>query len=563
MIGSRLAHYDISAHIGSGGMGDVYQATDLKLGRSVALKFLPEVLAKEKERAARFEREARVLAMLNHPHIAAIYGLEQSGERNFLVMEYVAGETLAQRIARGAMPIEEALKMGRQIAEALDAAHEKGIVHRDLKPANIKITPEGNVKVLDFGLAKALSIEAENPHLSNSPTMLSASMPGTILGTAAYMSPEQAKGNVLDRRTDVFALGCVLYEMLTGSQAFSGNSVAEILTAVLKVEPDWNRLPNDTPAPIRRLLRRCLQKQPRRRLQTAADVRNELEDWQQEPDLTEHPLAAPSRTKRERVAWALAGVLLLAGLVQLAQRYFESSRAGPGEIRLDLVTPLTTTPESFASFTLSPDGKQIAFVASEAGQRLYVRPLNSQTAQQIPGTEGASFPFWSPDSLSIGFFAEGNLKRIDLGGGLPRTLAAAPLGRGGAWGDGVIVFAASTLAPLSRVPASGGAVIPATKLEPAIWTHTMHISRADIICIATPRTPWSAARRISRKRSLTTRTTLLLTKAWRRITTCSSCCCINPRGNISISQDLLRAMRWHSTREPLKRAAFSLAPLQC
>src|SRR5437773_3330958 len=243
MIGTKLAHYEITSHLGSGGMGDVYQATDSRLGRSVAIKFLPEAFSHDSDRVARFEREARVLASLNHPHIAGIYGLEESGERKFLVMELVDGETLAERIKRGPIPVEESLGIAKQICEALEAAHEKGVIHRDLKPANVKITPDGKVKVLDFGLAKAYESEQANVALSNSPTIsMAATNAGMILGTAAYMSPEQAKGRTVDKRTDIFAFGCVLYEMLTGQPVFDGDDVTEIIGRVVTAEPDWNKL---------------------------------------------------------------------------------------------------------------------------------------------------------------------------------------------------------------------------------------------------------------------------------------------------------------------------------
>jgi serine/threonine protein kinase len=280
MIGSRLAHYDITGHLGSGGMGDVYQGVDSRLGRSVAIKLLPEAFARDAERVARFDREARVLASLNHPRIAAIYGLEEAGGRKFLVLELVAGETLADRIARGAIPVSDALPIAAGIAEALEAAHGKGVMHRDLKPANIKVTPGGEVKVLDFGLAKAFAGDTRSAaDLSASPTLSAvATNAGVILGTAAYMSPEQAKGQEVDHRTDIFAFGCVLYAMLTGHRAFPGESVSETLASVLKSEPDWDDLPQNRPAAVRRLLRRCLNKDRNHRTQSAGDARIEIEE---------------------------------------------------------------------------------------------------------------------------------------------------------------------------------------------------------------------------------------------------------------------------------------------
>src|SRR5436190_3164723 len=284
MIGTKLAHYEITGHLGTGGMGDVYQATDSKLGRSVAIKLLPEAFTHDAQRAARFEREARVLASLNHSNIAAIHGLEESGERKFLVMELVQGETLEERIAQGPIQVSEALTIAKQIAEALEAAHEKGIIHRDLKPANVKITPDGKIKVLDFGLAKAFEGEASNAQLSHSPTLsIAATNAGLILGTAAYMSPEQARGRPVDRCTDIFAFGCVLYEMLAGQAAFEGEDVAEILGAVLKTEPDWTQLPADISPSVRKLLGLCIEKNPRNRRSDAADLRIDIEQALKEP----------------------------------------------------------------------------------------------------------------------------------------------------------------------------------------------------------------------------------------------------------------------------------------
>lgn len=463
MIGTRLAHYDISSHLGSGGMGDVYQATDTKLGRAVALKLLPEAFSHNTERVARFEREARALAALNHPHIAAIYGFEESGGRRFLVMELAEGETLADRIRKGPLPIDEALAVARQIAEALEAAHEKGIIHRDLKPANIKVTPQGQVKVLDFGLAKAFAGDAQNTNSSDSPTIsMAATQQGVILGTAAYMSPEQARGREVDRRTDLFAFGCVLYEMLTGRAAFEGEDVTDILSRVMQRDPDWTRLPAGTPAAIQRLLGRCLQKDRNRRLQAAGDARIEIDEAHAEPERQEAALHARSGGW-PKLAWTASAILLVATAALAFIHFREAPPAESPEMRLEIPTLFTNDLNSIA---ISPDGQKVAFEGSgDSGRQLWIRPLNSETAQPLAGTEGATRPFWSPDSRSVAFFAQGSLKRTDLAGGSPQTLANATGGFGGTWGDGDILFVAGNFTPLMRVPASGGAATVVT--EPA------------------------------------------------------------------------------------------------
>jgi len=465
MIGTKLAHYKITSHLGSGGMGDVYQATDSRLGRSVAIKFLPEAFSHDSERVARFEREARVLASLNHPHIAGIYGLEESGERKFLVMELVDGETLAEWIERGPIPVEESLGIAKQICEALEAAHEKGIIHRDLKPANVKITPEGKVKVLDFGLAKAFEAEASKANLSQSPTLsMAATNAGVILGTAAYMSPEQAKGRTVDKRTDIFAFGAVLYEMLTGRQAFEGEDIADILSRVLQREPDWTLLPANVPRRIGELLRRCLEKNVKNRRSDATDVRFDIEQALSEPPETAAVPAGSGTRERLWMSVAIVFLIVIAALTVPAVRYLrEAAPASPPEMRLEITTPPTNDP---ASLAISPDGQKIVFAATSGGSRLWVRSLDSASARQLAGTDNASFPFWSPDSRSIGFFADGKMKRIDIDGGSLQVLANAVAPHSGTWNrDGVILFAFGAIKPIFSISATGGASTAVTRLQ--------------------------------------------------------------------------------------------------
>jgi eukaryotic-like serine/threonine-protein kinase len=470
--GTRLGVYEITALLGEGGMGQVYRATDTKLKRQVAIKILPPSLAADSDRLARFQREAEVLASLNHPNIAHIHGLEESGGMTALVMELVEGEDLSQRIARGAIPIDEALPIAKQIAEALEAAHEQGIIHRDLKPANIKVRPDGTVKVLDFGLAKAMEPAAgSSPSASMSPTITTPAMMtgvGMILGTAAYMSPEQAKGREADKRSDIWAFGAVLYEMLSGKPVFGGTTTVEILSEVLKSEPDWKRLPPSTPEGIRRLLRRCLEKDWKERLRHVGDARIEIRDAQSGPEINSQLRPNVSRS-RERLAWASAA-LLFATVAGLAVVWPRQPAPAPLEARLEISTPSTSDPSSFA---ISPDAKTIVFVATSQGQlQLWLRSLDSVSTRPLAGTDGASLPFWSPDSQSIGFFAEGKLKRIDIDSGSVQPLAEAPIGQGGTWSrDGVILF--SPFPPLSvfRVSAAGGEVIPQTHVVPPQQGH--------------------------------------------------------------------------------------------
>jgi eukaryotic-like serine/threonine-protein kinase len=462
--GTRLGTYEVRALIGAGGMGEVYRAHDTKLGRDVAIKVLPEQFAREPERLARFQREAKMLAALNHPNIAAIYGLEQSGSTHYLVMELVEGPTLAERVAAGPVPVDETLPIAKQVADAVEYAHDKNVIHRDLKPANIKVTAEGMVKVLDFGLAKAMSDEPTAVDISNSPTLsMAATRQGVILGTAAYMSPEQAKGKTADRRADVWAFGVVLYELLTGKQAFKGDDVTEVLAAVVMKEPALDALPGKTPPAIRNLVRRCLEKPLRRRLPHIGEARMVIEDVLSGAVAGEVVAPAPAGQRQRPFGWIAAAVLLLALAAVSFTHFREAPPAAAPEMRTEIVTPSTTDPVSFA---LSPDGRQIVFVASGDGTaRLWLRRLDATSAQPLAGTEGASFPFWSPDSRSVGFSAGGKLKRMDIGGGSPQTLADST-NRGGAWGaDGTILFPRTTAGPLSRIPASGGEPVAMTKLD--------------------------------------------------------------------------------------------------
>jgi serine/threonine protein kinase/Tol biopolymer transport system component len=452
-------------------MGEVYRARDTKLKRDVAIKTLPDEFSHDADRLSRFQREAEVLASLNHPNIAAIYDLEEAEGARFLVLELVEGETLADRIARGPIPIDEALQIAKSICEALEAAHEQGIVHRDLKPANIKITPDGKVKVLDFGLAKAME-QSPAIALSNSPTLISmaASNAGVILGTAGYMSPEQAKGKTVDKRTDMWALGCVLYEMLSGKPVFRGEDVTEILASVVKSEPDWAALPVNTPAPVRRLLRRCLEKDRKRRMESAADARLEIEEALTAPVAAE--VAPTARAGSNRLLWAAFLVSVAAALGVAVVHLREAPPAAPPESRLEVTTPPTDDPFSFA---ISPDGRRLVFVGSKDGRsQLWVRSLDSVAARPLAGTEDASYPFWSPDSASVGFFANSKLRRVDIAGGSSQVIAngGAGAGRGGAWnGQGIIVYASGAGSPLVKVPASGGEPVAVTHLENGQASH--------------------------------------------------------------------------------------------
>jgi serine/threonine protein kinase len=463
-IGTNLGSYEITALLGKGGFGEVYRAKDKKLKREVAIKILPDEFSSNHDRLTRFQREAEVLATLNHPNIAAIHDLATHDKSQFLVLELVDGETLAERISRGPIPVEEALNIAKQIAEALEAAHEKSVIHRDLKPANIKITPDGKVKVLDFGLAKIR--ESTTSNLSNSPTLVTAATTGMLLGTAAYMSPEQAKGKEADRATDVWAFGCVLYEMLTGHQAFEGETVAEVLGGIFKSDPDWSHLPANIPAGLRRLLRRCLQKDANRRFKDAGDVRIEIEEASIEPP----GAAAPNqKVKNGRVA-LIAFVLLAFALVvgiELGRRLLPSSTVSIVRFSIDRVANFLQT-DYFPS--MSPDGETVAFVQTGPDGRsaIWLRPIDSLNAHPLSGTENAERPFWSADRHYLGFFAEGKLKKVSALGGPVQTLCNAQLPAlqlgTGTWNrNGIILF--STAGGLARVSENGGSVTPVTTLN--------------------------------------------------------------------------------------------------
>src|SRR5262245_13801410 len=478
LTGRRLGAYQILAPIGAGGMGEVYRARDTRLGREVAIKILPRAFTADTDRLARFDREARVLASLNHPHIAAIYGFEESVDVGAgfsqpikaLVLELIEGETLAERIMRAgskALPVKEALDIARQIADALDAAHEKGIVHRDLKPANIKITPQGIVKVLDFGLAKLEASgagEAGGDVVSEAPTItVNNTREGVIVGTAAYMSPEQARGHAVDKRTDIWAFGCVLYQMLSGRAPFACNTLCDTLAGILEREPDWNALPASTPPVIRTLLGRCLEKDPKRRRRDIGDVWIELDEPAREPQVERRVTRGP-RAHGERLAWILTTILAVIASGLVLWVVMQPSPARLPEMRLDIATPPTTDP---ASLALSPDGKRIVFVAdSERRPALWLRELDSVSARALAATEGAQLPFWSPDSRSLGFFADGKVKRIDIDTGSVRTVANASDPRGGTWSnDGTILFAPVMVTPILRVSSEGRDVASVTELR--------------------------------------------------------------------------------------------------
>jgi eukaryotic-like serine/threonine-protein kinase len=469
--GTKLGPYEITGALGAGGMGEVYRARDTRLGRDVAIKILPEAFARDAERMARLRREAQVLASLNHPNIAAVYGFEDSGATHALVMELVEGPTLAERIKAGAIPVDEALPVGKQICEGLEYAHERGIIHRDLKPSNIKISSDDAVKILDFGLAKAIEGDASATSVENSPTLSAvATRAGFLLGTAAYMSPEQARGKNADRRSDIWAFGVVLFEMLSGKRLFAGETTSDTLAEVLKMEPDWTQLPANTPPRICELLLRCLKKDPRQRLQSIGDARIVIEEAISgtAASISSERAISPAPRWLSVLPWALTGLLAVALAAALLIFPLAKREIPASAIVSQIDPPPNTTFATQGQFgsihsgvpALSPDGKYLAFVAVgvDGVLRLWVRPLDSPAARVLENTDGASYLFWSPDSRALGFFADGKLKTIDLSGGSPLTLADAPSPLGASWGaDGTILFGATLPGAIFRVSASGGA----------------------------------------------------------------------------------------------------------
>ncbi len=463
--GTRLGPYEIVAPLGAGGMGEVYLAKDTRLDRTVAIKVLASHLSSSPEVRQRFEREARTISSLSHPHICALHDVGREGDTEYLVMEYLEGETLVERLAKGPLPLEQTLRFGVQIADALDKAHRQGIVHRDLKPGNVMITKSG-VKLLDFGLAKVIAPTTHQSSLTALPTQHALTQEGTILGTFQYMAPEQLEGKEADARTDIFALGAVLYEMATGKKAFAGASQASLIGAILHTDPPpVSTIQPTAPPTLDRIIKTCLAKDPEERWQNAGDVGKELR-WIAEGSQV-GTAAIPTARRRPSIGWAAAGLLLLTTLFlgNEARRLRRGDRGGA--VHSFLVPPEKTsfrlTGDDGAPIVLSPDGKSTAFGASG---KLWVGSLATGAVRALAGTEGGTFPFWSPENRSIGFFSDGKLKVVEASGGPIRTICGAPNARGGTWGSrGAIVFTPDFRSGLFRVAASGGAPVPLTRLE--------------------------------------------------------------------------------------------------
>jgi serine/threonine protein kinase len=487
--GTKLGPYEIQSPVGAGGMGEVYLATDTRLDRKVAIKVLASHLSSSPELKQRMEREARAISSLNHPHICHLYDIGSQDGTDYLVMEFLEGETLAERLRKGALPLNEVFKIGIAVAEALAVAHRSGIVHRDLKPGNIMLT-QGGAKLMDFGLAKPLGIQTSASGSASAPSFTAAATlsgpsplsplttAGTIIGTIQYMSPEQIEGKEADARSDIFAFGTVLYEMATGRRPFEGKSQISLASSILEKDPEpISAIKPSTPPAFEHVLTTCLRKSPEERFQTAHDIKLELQ-WiaaeRSSPGADASP-RAPSN-KRERLSWTIAMVIAVV-LALIAGSFLHRSHPSEQSIRAVINPPDKTTlnlsGDAAGPLVLSPDGAAIAFAATglDGKTALWIRSMNSLDARSLPGTDGAIFPFWSPDGRSLGFFADGQLKTIDLNGDSVQAVCAAQIGRGGGWGpDGVIIFSPGVSTPLMRVSAGGGTPTPLTKIDPAQYT---------------------------------------------------------------------------------------------
>jgi hypothetical protein len=476
--GTKLGPYEVASHIGAGGMGEVYRARDTRLGRDVAIKVLPTHLSSDSAKA-RFEREAKAISALNHPNICTLHDVGSQDGTDYLVMEFLEGQSLAERLHKGPLPLAQMLRVGREIADALDKAHRGGIIHRDLKPGNVMLTKSG-AKLLDFGLAREAAPSATLATLTaTSPQQSPITQEGTIVGTFQYMSPEQVEGKEVDSRSDIFSLGAVLYEMLTGQRAFPGKSQLSVASAILEKEPaPITGINHLTPPALDHIIRKCLAKTPDDRWQSAADIKHEFDWISQSSADGSAALTAPSKkaARGNMLALALAALLLLAAFV--LGSYLISSRQGSGPVvRATLVPPpdvtLLTLGDDAGAPAISHDGSNMVFVGLlETRQMLFVRPLNAATAKPLHGTDGGKFPFWSPDGKSIGFFADQQLKRLDIAGGPPTSLAPAADARGGTWAGDNILFTPYIYSPIYRVPALGGTPVAVTTLDPAL--HTTH-----------------------------------------------------------------------------------------
>jgi len=475
-IGQSFGSFHVLSQLGAGGMGEVYKARDTQLDRDVALKVLPDTFAADPERLARFEREAKTLASLNHPNIAHLHGIERTGGTRALVMELVQGEDLAARIARGPLALPDAIPIARQIADALEFAHDLGIVHRDLKPANVMVRADGAVKVLDFGLAKALATDSAGADPTNSPTLTAQTQFGMILGTAAYMSPEQARGKVVDKRADIWAFGVVLFEMLTGERLFKGDETSDVLAAVLRQDIDWTRLPFGTPLRLRRVLNRCLDRDPKTRLRDIGEARVELARLERgTPDDLASAIGLPAqlarRSLRVVLGWGVAAIAIAIATVLAIWLSASAARTDASRsVRLTFLAPDNVVAEAGGAL-ISPDGQKLLFTGRGADGRrvLWLRLLDSLEANPLPDTDDAIEPFWSPDSKAIAFAAQGKLKRLDLGEARARPLTDAARSNGGTWNtSGTIVFCPDYRSVLYRVSDSGGPRTPVTVPDPGI-----------------------------------------------------------------------------------------------